>query len=348
MDFEQLRRIGWNGFSQQQLGEADFASARAARVSAHHGSHIMLLGEDGEFSTPTQQCRTLGELAVGDWLLVDAVSGRPVKRLTRSTLLERKAAGTAVRAQLVAANVDTIFIVTSCNEELSLARIERYLAVAMQAGAAAVVLLTKADLCDTVAPLRRDVEQLSADLVVESLDARDPQQTSVLQTWIGPGRTIALLGSSGVGKSTLAMTLGAGELATGAIREQDAKGRHTTTARSLHLLPSGGVLIDNPGMRELQLPECDSGVASVFEEITVLARTCRFRDCRHRGDAGCAVQAAVESGALDERRYRSFLKLEAEQAHNARTLAERRDRERRTGQHYKSVIARKQARREGR
>ena len=141
-----------------------------------------------------------------------------------------------------------------------------------------------------------------------------------------------------MGKSTLANALGVGSLATGDIREKDGKGRHTTTTRSLHLLPSGGVLVDNPGMRELQLLACEDGVADLFDDVFRIAEGCRFNDCTHQGDAGCAVTAALESGELDQRRLVSFLKLNAEQAHNSRSIAERRERDRTTGRLYKSMV----------
>ncbi len=180
-----------------------------------------------------------------------------------------------------------------------------------------MLVLTKVDLCDDSAALRRQVEQVHAGLIVETLDARQSAQAEALTAWCGPGQTVALLGSSGVGKSTLANSLGAGSLATGEIREQDGKGRHTTTSRSLHLLPSGGVLVDNPGIRELQLPACEEGLLGVFEDIVRIAAGCRFSNCSHDGDAGCAVTAAIDSGELDPRRYTNFQKYDAEQAHNS-------------------------------
>ena len=266
--------------------------------------------------------------------------------LNAQTLLCRKASGEEVKPQVIAANIDTIFVVSSCNEEFNLSRIERYLALTLQAGAFPVIVLTKADVCEFTADLRQQAEQLHSGLLVETLDARKPEQVAVLKTWCQPGQSIALLGSSGVGKSTLANSLGVGSLATGAIREKDGKGRHTTTARSLHLLPSGGVLVDNPGMRELQLPACEDGIADLFDDVFRIANGCRFTNCSHDGDAGCAVMAAMESGDLDERRFASFMKLNAEQAHNSRSLAERRERERRTGRMYKSIIADKRRRRQ--
>lgn len=230
---------------------------------------------------------------------------------------------------------------SSCNEDFNLSRIERYLAMALHAGATPVVVLTKADLCEDPAALVDQVAELHPGLAVEVLDARRPDQAAPLTAWCGPGQSVALLGSSGVGKSTLANALGAGELATGGIREKDGKGRHTTTSRSLHLLPSGGVLVDNPGVREFQLRDCEEGVADLFEDVLAIIAECRFNDCKHEGEPGCAVRAAIDTGALDQRRYASFQKLQAEQARNAMALARRRERERQLGKSYNAAAARK-------
>lgn len=346
MNSEKLTAIGWKPFFQQQIcadGIPD--SAIVARVSAHYGSHILFVSEEGELRVPIQLAESAGEIAVGDWVILNAQDYRAIDRLERQTLLYRKASGEEIRPQIIAANIDTLFIVSSCNEDFNLSRIERYLVLALQAGATPVVVLTKADLCEAAADLRRQVEQLHVGLLVETLDARQSEQVNVLKMWCGPGQTVALLGSSGVGKSTLATALGAGYLPTSEIREKDGKGRHTTTARSLHCLTSGGVLIDNPGIRELQLPACDDGVADLFEDIAQIAADCRFRDCQHDGDAGCAVAEALASGELDERRFMSFRKLNAEQKHNSRSLAERRNRDRKNGRMYKSIITAKRQRR---
>ena len=342
----QLRTIGWKPFFEQQIPLEAPEEVILARVSAHHGSQVLVLGEAGEFSIPVQLAESAGEIAVGDWLVLRTEDHRAVQRLERQTLLYRKASGEEIKPQVIAVNLDTIFIVSSCNEDFNLSRMERYLALTMQAGATPVVILTKADLCDDPAALRRQAEQLQAGLIVETLDARRSAEAEVLKTWCDSGQTVALLGSSGVGKSTLANALGAGELVTGKIREKDGKGRHTTTSRSLHLLPSGGILMDNPGIRELQLPACEDGIMDVFEDIAHIADSCRFSNCSHDGDAGCAVTAAVESGELDERRYANFMKLNAEQAHNSRTLAERRQRDRSAGRMIKSILESKRRLRE--
>lgn len=276
MSDEKLRAIGWKPFFQQQVD--DTANVVIARVSAHFGSQVLLLGVEGEFRVPVQLAESAGDIAVGDWLVLDAADHRALKRLERQTLLYRKASGIEVKSQAIAANIDTIFIVSSCNEDFNLSRIERYLALTLQAEAMPVVVLTKADLTDDAAALRRQVEKLHAGLVVETLDARDAEQAEVLKTWCGAGQSVALLGSSGVGKSTLANALGGVDQATGAIREKDGKGRHVTTTRSLHLLPTGGVLVDNPGMRELQLPACEEGVADLFVDVLEIAERCRFNN----------------------------------------------------------------------
>lgn len=343
MDYRQLRAIGWKPFFEQQVSPELLGSVIVARVSAHHGSQVLLLGAAGEFRIPVQLAESAGDIAVGDWLVLTAEDRRAVQRLERQTLLVRKASGEEVKPQVIAANVDTIFIVSSCNEEFNLSRIERYLALTVQAGATPVAVLTKADLCSDPAALRRQVEQVHSGLVVETLDARQSGQADVLTAWCGPGQTVALLGSSGVGKSTLANSLlgnslGADRLATGEIRDEDGKGRHTTTSRSLHQLPSGGVLVDNPGIRELQLPACEEGLMDVFEDVVQIAAGCRFSNCRHNGDAGCAVIAAIESGDLDPRRFANFQKLNAEQAHNSRSLAERRERDRQMGRFFNTVL----------
>lgn len=345
MNPDKLRLIGWKPFFRQQLTFEESEQSLVVRVSAHFGSRVLVHGGDDEWSVPSPLLVGVGELAVGDWVLLKPETQRGLRRLERQTVLARKAAGEEIRSQLIAANIDTMFVVCSCNQDFSLSRIERYLALILQSEAVPVVVLTKADLHESPGELRRQVEQLHAGLLVETLDARDPDQVRVLNAWCGPGQSVALLGSSGVGKSTLANALGAGDLATSGIREQDGKGRHTTTARSLHLLPDGGVLIDNPGMRELQLTACEDGVADLFEDVFAIAQTCRFRNCGHDGDEGCAVQAALESGQLDHRRFVSFSKLNAEQARNSESLAERRQRDRKTGRFYKSVIAEKKQRR---
>ncbi|QEG35474.1 ribosome small subunit-dependent GTPase A [Bythopirellula goksoeyrii] len=341
MDSAGLQALGWKPWFEQQLSPYESAELLAARVAAHLGSSILCLGAGTEFSLPTGLIHACGEVAVGDWLLLEPSTQRGIRRLQRESLVARKAAGEKVQTQLIAANLDTLFIVSSCNPDFNPSRLERYLALAAEAEVFPVVVLTKADMCEDPNSFLQETRRLKHGLSVITLDARDPEQMDLLADWCGVGKTVALVGSSGVGKSTLAMSLGAGHLATQAIREDDGRGRHTTTARSIHRLDTGGLLIDTPGMRELQLADCEEGVAEVFDEIVELAVSCRFRDCTHGEEPDCAVQAAIESGELDVRRLKNYLKLQAEQARNAQSLHERHQKSRKQGQFIKSVLASK-------
>lgn len=221
---------------------------------------------------------------------------------------------------MIAANVDTLFIVTSCNDDFNPARLERYLAIVNETGAEPVIVLTKVDAVVDPAPWRDRARALQRDLQVVTLNAKDPEAAAALAPWCRPGRTVALIGSSGVGKSTLLNTLAAKpepeRQATGAIRESDDKGRHTTTSRSLHATPSGAWVIDTPGMRTLHVSEAAAGLQTLFAEITELAPHCRFRDCTHAHEPGCAVQAAVADGRLPAERLERWRKLDEENRAN--------------------------------
>ncbi len=244
--------------------------------------------------------------------------------LERRSCFSRKAAGTKVAEQLIAANVDTVFVVTALNHDFSLNRIERYLALIREAGADAVAVLTKADLCDDPAAYQCQVQALDPLLVVETVNGLDTASVSALQPWCRAGSTVALLGSSGVGKSTLINTL-TGQTAqlTAEARVADDKGRHTTTSRTLHLMDGGGILLDTPGMRELQLADCETGVQETFADITELVKRCRYSDCQHQSEPGCAVIEALQAEQIDGRRLANYLSLMREQTHNTASLAEK-------------------------
>jgi ribosome biogenesis GTPase len=259
--------------------------------------------------------------------------------LERSSLFSRKAAGKKVDRQLIAANIDTVFVVSSMNQDFNLNRLERYLALAHESDVEAVIVLTKADCADDPEAYTAKAQTLGESLQVVAVNSLDHQSVDQLLPWCQPGKTVAFLGSSGVGKSTLVNTLSGQTIQpTQAIREDDAKGRHTTTGRSLHLLPSGALLLDTPGMRELQLADCEHGIDETFAEITALAQQCKFSDCQHQGEPGCAVRAAIDAGELDARRLESYLKLMREQAFNTATLAERRAQDREFGRYIRSVM----------
>jgi ribosome biogenesis GTPase len=264
---------------------------------------------------------------VGDWLLIDRETLLPVRVLHRANLFQRRAPGNERKSQMIAANVDTLFIVASCNQDFSTARLERYLVLAREVGVNPIVVLTKADLTDTPEQFEAAARGLQPDLLVRTVNGRDPDSAASLAAWCGKGETVALLGSSGVGKSTLVNTLrGSTSILTQEIRKADGTGRHTTTVREMHRLHQGGWLLDTPGMRELQLTEAATGLAEVFDDIVETAERCRFSDCAHKAEPGCAVQAAVADGSLSVTRLDRWRKLATEDSLNSATLAQRRGR----------------------
>jgi len=334
-----LAQLGWRPFFQQQISLEQWENP-VARVIAQHRNRLELLGEAGGLGLELHP--GMPPITVGDWLLLTP-EGQFDRLLDRQSLFRRKAAGSKVAEQLIAANVDTLFIVTSLNEDFNLGRIERFLSLAHEAQAEPVIILSKADLCEDAGSVLDQVHALDPLLMVETLNCLDENDVEKLAPWCDTGNTIALMGSSGVGKSTLVNTLlGQAVQQTGAIREDDSKGRHVTTGRSLHLMPRGGLLLDTPGMRELQLADCDEGINATFSDIARWAEQCRFGDCRHDSEPGCAVQSAISRGELDARRLTSFRKLIREQAFNSATLAEKRARDKSFGKMIKAHLSEKE------
>jgi ribosome biogenesis GTPase len=337
----ELAEFGWKPFFQAQIDADRDTGCRPVRVMAVHRDRIDVAGPGIEarippyFGDPADDDDTA---TVGDWLVLDRQCERAARRLDRSSLIKRRAAGKERRTQLIAANVDTMFIVSSCNQDFNPARLERFLALARASGVAAVVVLTKADLSDDPSTYVAEARGLMAGLLVETVNARDRDDVASLAPWVATGQTVAMVGSSGVGKSTLINTLAkSGIQKTQAARADDDRGRHTTSARSLHRLPTGGWLVDMPGMREVQLAGVAPGIEDVFAEIVALAAECRFSDCTHRDEPGCRVRQAIEDGGIDAGQLDRYLKLAAEDEHNTQTIAQRRARARSFGRLIKEV-----------
>ncbi|MCB9546358.1 MAG: ribosome small subunit-dependent GTPase A [Myxococcales bacterium] len=317
--------LGWDA-----LFAADAATSPAgepARVCAvHRDACDLWTGADEAPVRATlpgrwrvHQADPLALPAVGDWVLYDPGDARVVRVLQRRSVFVRRSAGEGLDAQVVAANVDTVFLVCGLDGDLNVRRLRRYLAQLHDSGAAPVLLLNKADDPATAEAGRRALGALGGRYPVVTLSALHGDGVEGLAPWLRPGETVALVGSSGVGKSTLAnRLLGEARQATAANRADDARGRHTTTKRELFRLPGGALLLDTPGMRSLGLWDAVEGVDAVFDDVGVAARGCRFRDCRHQGEPGCAVQAGLAEGDLEAERVAEWERLRREAAYEER------------------------------
>ena len=324
-----LETFGWNEFFARSF--APFASEgySAGRVAVQHKTQYELYTEHGELSAETTgrmqyDARSKKDLpVVGDWVVIRAREREGKATiydiLPRKSKFSRKAAGTKAEEQIVAANIDTVFLVTGLDGNFNLRRIERYLVVAWESGADPVIVLNKADLCADIEQKVREVQSVALDVPIVAMSAIKDRGLDQVLAHIKAGTTGALLGSSGVGKSTIINHLLGKELMkTRDVRETDDRGRQTTTRRELIVLPAGGLLMDTPGMRELQLWGGDEGIEDAFQDIAQLAEQCPFRNCQHGPEPGCAVQQALQDGTLDAARFASYQKLQREIAYFAR------------------------------
>lgn len=339
-DITSLTGLGWQAFFQQQLLLEEWDNTIPARVIEQHRSEIKVT--TGEEDITLHLLPSMPEMVVGDWILLDG-DGLFSRLLDRKTCFSRKAAGSKVKTQLISANVDTAFILSSMNDDFNLNRIERFLSLVNESEAEPVVILSKSDQANAPQDFIQAVHSIDPYLIVEAVNCLDTDSVNKLAPWIKPGNTIAVLGSSGVGKSTLTNTLlGEESQSTSGIREDDSKGRHTTTRRSLVSLSGGGLILDTPGMREIQLADCKEGIATTFSDIEALAEQCRFSDCQHQGEPGCSIQLAINSGELDSRRLDNYQKLLKEEALNSANLAQRRADDKALGKFYKRTLAQAQ------
>ncbi|GAU75574.1 ribosome small subunit-dependent GTPase A [Fusibacter sp. 3D3] len=321
-----LNAYGWNMQLESRWTEILNKSQNSqkklhrGRILLDYGQRFKVITEHGEkwLGRPTQSDV---QLAVGDWVLMTADDYQEDEAhfeslMNRKTKFSRMAAGVEVKEQIVATNVDIVFLVQSLNKDFNPRRLERYLIATWESGATPVVVLTKSDLCDDFAENIQKVNEIAVGVDVHAISALTGEGIAAIRPYFKAGVTVALLGSSGVGKSTLVNTLMGSEiLETQDIREYDSKGRHTTTHRELVLLPEGGLILDTPGMRSLALWDAEEGMSHFFGDIEQLLMSCRFSNCGHRHEPGCAIQEALKSGQLKQAHWESWKKLQNEQKH---------------------------------
>ena len=334
MNTYNLEELGWNGFFEANFNDLELSDVVPGRVVTIEKDVCQVVTEAGELAAQVSgkfryEARGDNFPAIGDWLAVRPLPGEP--KAVIHAVLPRKSKfsrqysggrqlteGGRTEEQITAANIDTVFLVSGLDggRGYSIRRIERYLAVAWASGASPVIVLNKADLCPDTERYTREVERIACGLPVHLVSAVTGAGMDDLKQYLTRGSTSAFLGSSGVGKSALINALlGEERLATGEVRKSDNEGRHTTTRRELILLPGGGAVIDTPGMREIHVWGDEEGLDNAFQDISELAKNCRFADCRHDSEPGCAVREALRSGNLETKHFKNYLQLQRELRH---------------------------------
>lgn len=321
-----LKQLGWNQHFEEAFKSYETQDYTVGRIALEHKGMYRVFSEDGNLLaevTGKMRHKALESSdfpAVGDWVVI--TSRKEEQKATihavlpRISKFSRKKAGITTEEQIVAANIDTVFLVNALNTDFNTRRMERYLLMAWESGANPVIILSKSDLCNDIDQKVKEAESVALGVPIHAISAENGTGLEQLSPYLQEGKTVALLGSSGTGKSTLTNVL-YGDMIQDvkSIREDDDKGRHTTTHRELVLLQNGGIIIDTPGMRELQLWEADEGMNHSFSDIEELAEQCRFTDCKHDSEPGCAVQDALSLGTLNQERFASYLKLQRELAY---------------------------------
>lgn len=353
-----LEKIGFNKWIQESVAPECLEQFDLARVAAVHKDSYIIT--DGEADI---QAELVGKLifsasssvdypAVGDWVLANFYDENTFavihEVLPRKSLLKRKTPGKKIDFQLIAANVDVAFIVQSLNENFNIRRLERYLVMVNESNIQTIVLLSKSDLLSTEEISKRsdEIQEIMPRLQVVSFSNENESGLDQIKEIMQPGLTYCLLGSSGVGKTTLINNLiGQSTYKTKTVSKKESKGRHATTHRQLIRLDSGAMVVDTPGMRELGNFSVDTGLDETFSDITALSATCHFNDCKHAGEKGCAVLDAVEKGFFPAERYQNYLKITKESAYNEMSYLEKRKKDKQFGKLIKSVMKHKKRQR---